>query len=54
MKTSKRKKTTDHSFKITLSAAEEARLAAYVRESGIKIMALMRKALLHYLDRVGA
>ena len=54
MKTATETRAIDHYFKITLTAPQNERLTAYVRESGIKKTALMRKAVLHYLDHVGA
>jgi len=40
----------NHFFKIQLNEAESERLNVYVRETGVKKVALIRKALLRYLD----
>lgn len=40
----------NHFFKIQLNETESERLDNYVRETGIKKVVLVRKALLRYLD----
>jgi len=39
-----------HSFTITLREAESERFEAYIRETGMKKLAVARKAILRYIE----
>jgi len=46
-------KTREYSFKIHLNEAESERFETYVREAGMKKLAVMRKAIIKYLEENG-
>ena len=43
-------KTREHSFKIHFNEADSERFEAYARETGMKKLAIVRKAILRYID----